>query len=203
MQAVGRGVKRKKQTVEKSQELSIFRLHHQGITTALWGDWTLSWGGISGATTASIGIRRVGLPSDRPGLRLSYTLEGWTEKRVPVDYAVDLTTTPCRFGGRRYWFLCPGVSCGCRVAKLYRPPVATYYLCRHCHQLTYEGRQRHRNRMYEGVGHYGLCLRRLEAAQSRRMRLKWAVRLLEAQGQVKAYLKDTQARFEKRLERLK
>ena len=204
MKEVGRGVKHKKHTVEESLELSVFWLHQQGITAAGWGDSTISWSGFGGATPARIGVRKVYSPSGRPGLQLSYTLPKlWTEDRVPVEYSVDLATTPCRFGGRRSWFLCPGTGCGRRVAKLYKPPMADHFLCRHCHRLTYKGRQQHRNRMHETFGKFGLYAKRLEAARGQRQRLRWLLRLLEARERLKAYNKAHQLRFLERLNRLK
>jgi hypothetical protein len=60
-----------------------------------------------------------------------------------ISYAVPLTWSPCNFGGFRPWFVCPGVvkgvSCGRRVAMLYLK--GRYFLCRHCHDLTYASRQ--------------------------------------------------------------
>jgi hypothetical protein len=50
---------------------------------------------------------------------------------------VALNRVPCRFGGQRVYFLCPGVvngiACGRRVVKLYG--VGHWFLCRHCHRL--------------------------------------------------------------------
>jgi hypothetical protein len=61
--------------------------------------------------------------------------------RVPVL----LQRTRPTFGGRRWWFTCPlvvnGVPCGRRVGKLYLPPGAQYFGCRHCHDLTYQSAQ--------------------------------------------------------------
>lgn len=70
---------------------------------------------------------------------------------VPIDVSiglqrVNLTSTACHFGGKRYWFLCP--ACSKRIGVLYRPYYAKDYFCRHCHRLTYELRQRHRNKFY-------------------------------------------------------
>lgn len=48
---------------------------------------------------------------------------------------IDITTTPCHFGGRRFWFICP--SCGKKVGTLYLPPVGNKLLCRKCHNLAY------------------------------------------------------------------
>ena len=58
---------------------------------------------------------------------------------------ISLTTTPCHYGGVRHWFLCPavvdGVLCENRVGKLYLPPAAQVFGCRHCYGLTYESCQ--------------------------------------------------------------
>jgi hypothetical protein len=46
-----------------------------------------------------------------------------------------LHSTPLNFGGVRWWFSCP--RCRRRCAKLYLPR-ASAFLCRKCHNLTYE-----------------------------------------------------------------
>ena len=62
---------------------------------------------------------------------------------------VLLSYTSCNYGGRRPWFICPGVRngvpCQRRVAKLYA--AGSYLLCRHCYNLVYESQRealRHR-----------------------------------------------------------
>jgi hypothetical protein len=58
-----------------------------------------------------------------------------------LDYRLRLTATRPRYGGLRWWFVCPlvanGLPCGRRVGKLYLPPGGRYYGCRHCYRLTY------------------------------------------------------------------
>lgn len=54
----------------------------------------------------------------------------WEHGRYPVD----LTWTPCTYGGARAWFLCPGMNCGRRVAILYGGET---FACRHCYKLAY------------------------------------------------------------------
>ena len=49
----------------------------------------------------------------------------------------DLTWTPCNFGGRRAWFLCP--DCSRRVAILHAFPG---FSCRTCHRLSYASSNR-------------------------------------------------------------
>jgi hypothetical protein len=54
--------------------------------------------------------------------------------RQLVSQIIDIDRSPCRFGGSRPYFICPGPLCGRRVEKLY---VGRYILCRHCHCLGY------------------------------------------------------------------
>lgn len=68
------------------------------------------------------------------GLVLSYK---WRGDDVP-SYLVPITYTTPNYGGRRPWFRCPNQNCGRRVRILYG---GRYFLCRHCHDLTYESAQ--------------------------------------------------------------
>jgi hypothetical protein len=78
---------------------------------------------------------------------------------------VELAWTACNFGGERPWFICPGAGCGRRVAVLYRP--GRYFLCRHCHDLSYQSQRD--NKMY----------RALHRAQDIRRRLGGSANMLE------------------------
>jgi hypothetical protein len=51
------------------------------------------------------------------------------------DCVIPLETTPCTYGGKRYWFRCPAEGCGRRVAVLYENWRS--YECRHCRDFTY------------------------------------------------------------------
>lgn len=53
-------------------------------------------------------------------------------KQHPVWIVVELTWTPCNYGGQRPWFFCP--DCGKRVAILY---VGQCLRCRSCYDLVY------------------------------------------------------------------
>jgi hypothetical protein len=87
-----------------------------------------------------------------PFVRLSYTITNpSTKEREPLNYAVELTTTQPRYGGLRWWFVCPLVvrCCPCerRVGKIYLPPGGRYFGCRLCHDLTYHSTQAHDKRV--------------------------------------------------------
>jgi hypothetical protein len=60
---------------------------------------------------------------------------GWQD----VTEVIPFVHLPCRFGGNRAFFICPGpqneIDCGRRVAKLFLSH--RYFLCRHCNQLAY------------------------------------------------------------------
>ena len=68
-----------------------------------------------GAVVLDYQVRRAGGPWER------------VRERVPLD------RTPCRYGGARPWFLCPG--CGGRRAVLYC--AGGLFRCRGCHGLAY------------------------------------------------------------------
>lgn len=82
-------------------------------------------------------------------VRLQYSRKIMEGEFEEYDYRIGLESTPCFFGGRRWWFICSknpdGVYCGNRVGRLYLPPKARYYSCRHCHNLTYASCRRSRS----------------------------------------------------------
>jgi hypothetical protein len=62
------------------------------------------------------------------GIRLHYKSNG-----KPFDYLVRVVTTPCNYGGVRYWWLCP--HCGRRCRILYCHGL---FVCRQCSGAYYE-----------------------------------------------------------------
>lgn len=119
-----------KSTVEGRTSLDINRWARDGYLTAgRWFNWQWTWGD---GSTSNINVRVESAWS----IRLIYrTRSGGEVDWTSVDYSIQLTRTPCRFGGERTWFLCPGRDCGRRVAKLYC--AGRYYVCRHCGNLAY------------------------------------------------------------------
>lgn len=67
-------------------------------------------------------------------VRLSYSVNG-----VLQDYRVELATTPCHYGGRRWWWLCR--LSGRRVTKLHLPPGRTLFAARQEYRLAYRSQR--------------------------------------------------------------
>lgn len=134
----------RKTTVEECRVLSIFAIKQEGVLHQYAGStFHVKWTGFSGNEN-SIGGRA--LP-DRSAIELSYVIESGSSPDGPdkMQYQVDLTPTSCYFGGERFWFRCPlvvnGIPCKRRVGKLYLPPGAKYFGCRHCYDLSYRSKQ--------------------------------------------------------------
>ena len=114
--------------------------------------------------TSSIGIEVNVL--DHSYMRLYYTQTNrFTGKKTELDYKVRLVTTPCNFGGVRYWFICSlvvdGKSCLRRVGKLYLPPGGKYFGCRHCYDLTHESCKKSGSFHYENVEKHAKRMRKI------------------------------------------
>jgi len=52
-----------------------------------------------------------------------------------IDQEIQLTTSKTRFGGKRYWFVCP--KCARRVGTLYKKSEFSGMQCRKCLGLKY------------------------------------------------------------------
>ena len=61
-----------------------------------------------------------------------------SDEWISEEYPVYLNWSPCNYGGKRPWFLCPARGCGRRVAVLYGGGV---FACRQCHQLAYQSQR--------------------------------------------------------------
>jgi hypothetical protein len=72
-------------------------------------------------------------------LNLTYRVRVAGGEWQDVEETVHIVRIPCRFGGARPYFICPGVvngiTCGRRVTKLHG--AGRYFLCRHCYRLAY------------------------------------------------------------------
>ena len=138
----------KKTMVEECRSLSTGRFRDWGVFKPAvgWASGGVEWKNAAGEVTSSLSYSFSQQPS--PRLTLFYTITR-REKQEKQDfrYDVELVTSPCRYGGLRYWFICPlvknGYPCRRRVTKLYLPGGGTYYGCRYCYNLTYKSCQEH------------------------------------------------------------
>ena len=73
------------------------------------------------------------LLGDNPRLKITYS----PAENLERTQTLQLTQTPCYFGGFRWWMLCP--TCNRRIGKLY---LFGQYKCGRCHDLTYRSRNR-------------------------------------------------------------
>jgi len=131
-----------KTTVEQATQLSIFKLKEFGLLEG-YHFTTLTWTRRLSGKKSSVGL--VVDVTGEPYIKVNYTItDRSTGEKTDYDYKISLTTTPCHFGGVRYWFICPlsvnGVYCGRRTGTLYLASGGNYFGCRHCYNLSYESR---------------------------------------------------------------
>ena len=168
----------KKDTVEDCRSVSIsFLKKHDYLSEPCCKSGIIFWKNWLGEQTSSIGIMVSTLYGDNY-VRFQYTITKWsTGEKIKCDYKVQLTTTPCHFGGIRYWFICPlnknGVNCGRRVGVLFCAPGANYYGCRHCFDLTYESRNEPRFARLGGIGYPIKAERLYEELYKKTKRWTW------------------------------
>ncbi len=118
--------------VEACRSIDVNLLHREGF---LRGGWTGGWQwSRDGEKVASINLR-----AEHDQLRLTYRVRLNGGEWEDVAETVRIVRLPCRYGGARPYFVCPGILngivCSRRVAKLYGP--GRYFLCRHCYRLVH------------------------------------------------------------------
>lgn len=156
-----------------------------------WRSGTMSWtnSGLWGENKSSVGVE-VSTSDGASHLRITYTqTDRDTEKKKEFDYKIPLTTTACRYGGERYWFICPwykdGKYCGKRVGTLYKD--GDYFACRHCYELGYSSQKT--NRRYKMLPLFNV--------------ITIEKKIEELQGQIKRpYYAGKPTRKERQLEKL-
>jgi hypothetical protein len=148
-----------KTIAEQSNALSVFWLKKHGYLNK---DYSFQNGGISwsygGEDKSSIRFRinrdDWGTPYERAYINLIYThTDYWTKEKTDMDFRVELVTTPCHYGGVRYWYTCPltknGVYCGRRVGVLYC--IGKWFGCRHCGEIAYQAQMEGGRYRWNGV----------------------------------------------------
>jgi hypothetical protein len=123
-----------KRQVEAYRRLDVRQWHrHRMLQPGRLFSW--AWSTPEGTVVASI-LAHV-TPSH---VRLTYRYRGREDAWQDSEEVIEVTYTPCHYGGERPWFRCPGQTstgrCSRRVAMLYS--AGPYFLCRHCYDLRYE-----------------------------------------------------------------
>jgi hypothetical protein len=123
-------------TVESCYSIDVNRLHNKGSLRAgseSVGSWIQD-----GEIVASINLR-----AEADWLHLCYRALIGVAQWEEVAETVRIERVPCRFGGSRPYFICPGVvygaACGRRTAQLHAS--GRYFLCRYCYGLAYESQR--------------------------------------------------------------
>jgi hypothetical protein len=150
---VGRQPWSSRRTVEECKSIDIPWLKQHGYFCG-FKSGGIEWRNDAVEITSSIGIH-VSVDESNIGgnyLRLIYNqTNNFMNEKTELDYKIELVTSPCKFGGVRYWFICPlmvnGRLCGRRVGKLYLPPEGKYFGCRNCYNLTYRCQKEHDSRV--------------------------------------------------------
>jgi hypothetical protein len=119
-------------TVEDCLSLDVNFLHRQGsLRNGSAG--SLKWS-CNGRRVNSVGFRMEGNQ-----LILKYRHRSYGGEWENIKEPIHVVRNPCRFGGTRPYFICPGVMngivCGRRVVMLYAH--GNYYFCRKCYRLKY------------------------------------------------------------------
>ena len=158
-----------KTTVEQATQLSIFKLKEFGLLDGFYHTTTLTWTHKASGHKNSIGIT---VDTDDLYVKVNYTnTKRSTGEKTDYDYKISLTTTPCHFGGVRYWFICPlsinGVYCGRRVGTLHIASGGDYFGCRHCYDLSYESRNESRLGRFGQMGHFLVLERQMRELNSK------------------------------------
>src|SRR4051795_2954489 len=137
MGGIGSGRSGGRPIVETSLTLEVRRLRLNGLLLPgeRTGAWSWSW------TTTRQPLAEVtyslDIGEDSGSVRIDrVTRYGPLGNPVITDgQVITLTTTPGRFGGRRWWFVCP--LTGAHVAKLYLPHGTTCFAARKAYRLGY------------------------------------------------------------------
>jgi len=142
-----------RQQAEGSNRLSVFWLKKHGYLSQNggWRYGSIKWTYGSGSES-SIGFSVfTKVPDEADHIQLQYThTNNQTGEKENMDYRVLLASTPCRYGGIRYWFICPltknGRYCGRRVGVIYS--IGKWFGCRYCGNIAYQSQ-------FEGGRHKG------------------------------------------------
>jgi hypothetical protein len=117
--------------VECCRSLDVNKLHREGcLSSGRNSKWQFERNG------SPIGV--IDIRAEQDHIYLEYRVRSRSDDWQDVAEVVGLVRRPCRFGGERLYFVCPGengASCSRSVWKLYR--AGRLFLCRRCSKLAY------------------------------------------------------------------
>lgn len=126
---------RTRHTVDES--LSLPLAYFKGIDFTAPGAWklTTTWVSRWHGETGRAALKVVIADQEPPYIDITAIINGLHVTRV------HLQSSPCNYGGVRWWMICP--QCARRVTAVHLPPYRGYtrFLCRHCHDLSYTSAQ--------------------------------------------------------------
>jgi hypothetical protein len=156
-----------KATTTSALELDVRVLQQGGLMSRTDHTTSLSW------SVRGINVARLHVSVVPGGVQLMYCREqrgyGW----VQIQQYVKVDSTPCTFGGQRYWFRCPSAGCARRAAKLYLDE-GERFACRNCCRLVYESQREPKD------------IRAIRRAERLRERLGWRPGILNGHGSIPA-----------------
>jgi len=128
-----------KQIAEHSNALRINWLKKQGILDGGFRSGTITWTFKMSENKSSIGYSAL-TGGDDEYINLCYTqTDNHSGEKTDLDYKVPLVSTPCNYGGKRYWFRCSlsknGKFCGRRIGVLFL--IGKHFGCRYCGDIAY------------------------------------------------------------------
>lgn len=135
-------------TTDDHKSIPVCFLNRHGYFKSSGQIGSMTWSR-DGIQTGSIGLRS-SMVQGEEHIFFFYTCTDRHGNKTEVDNRIQLTSTLCNFGGRRWWFVCSG--CGRRVGVLYLSD--KYFSCRRCNNLTYQScRDSHRfDGLFLGMG---------------------------------------------------
>lgn len=128
----------RRDTTEGSKRVELSWLRKKNYLTGYSGG-NINWS-VYGEPTGNVNIQ-VDTSSDNPNIKFAYKVRKHGEEEWrDIDFSFRMESIPCRFGGRRWFFVCGlyknNQYCGRRVRILYQ--TGDYFGCRKCADLTYE-----------------------------------------------------------------
>ena len=167
-----------KDEADSLKKVSIYFLNQNKYFETAWHSGDISWSR-NGEKTGSITVEYI-VDHTEYYLRFIYTqTDRDTGEKKNFNYKVQLATTPCNYGGLRYWFVCPlsvnGIPCNRRVGVLYKN--GDYFGCRHCYNLTYRSKNENRRYRYNPLFNVLTYSDRIEELESKTNRHYYAGKL--------------------------